>query len=187
MIAELKGVVNRREVGYVVLDVGGVGYKVYVPLSVSVKSRDSLLLFTHLVVREDALDLYGFGDLETLRFFELLLRVSGVGPKSALAILSQASIPTLKQAIANGDLSYLTKVSGIGKKTAERIIIELRDRVSSEGEGDLAGVGDALEALVALGYSRRESQETLRKTNHTGLGVEEIVRKALADLSKDRK
>ncbi|HEY4504361.1 MAG TPA: Holliday junction branch migration protein RuvA [Candidatus Paceibacterota bacterium] len=187
MIAELKGVVSRNEISYVVLDVHGVGYKIYIPISVTVKPGEKLSLFTHMIVREDALDLYGFGDLETLNFFELLLRVSGVGPKSALVILSQTTISTLKQAIANGDLSYLTKVSGIGRKTAEKIIIELRDRVEASGDESLAGAEDALEALVALGYGRREAQETLRKTDVKNLSVEEIVRKALAQLSRHGK
>ena len=183
MIAQLAGTVVHTEIGSIVVDVHGVGYKVFVPLSVATNVGEEILIYTHMVVREDVLDLYGFSDLESLRFFELLLRVSGVGPKSALAILSQASIPTLKQAISNGDLSYLTKVSGIGRKTAEKIIIELRDKVSGGTTGDLAGVGDALEALVALGYGRREAQEVLRKSDHSKLSIEEIVRKALTDLS----
>lgn len=187
MIAQLKGTVTHSELGSIILDVSGVGYKIRTKTVEHYSEGSSLRVWTHLAVREDAMELYGFSEHEDLKFFELLIKVSGVGPKTALGILSLATIPTLRQAIAGGDLSYLTKVSGIGRKTAEKIIIELRDKVGDESGQSLEGVGDALEALIALGYGRREAQETLRKSDHSNLSVEDIVRKALADLSKHGK
>lgn len=174
MIAQITGLVSQSEIGYLVLDVHGVGYKVYVPISVTGKVGEEMCLHTHMAVRENAIDLYGFADLETLRFFELLLRVSGIGPKSALNIISISPIENLKQAIGEGDYSYLTKVSGIGRKTAEKIVLELRDKISfinSSGSstGSAGNVGilraesDALEALISLGYNRKESQDALRE------------------------
>jgi Holliday junction DNA helicase RuvA len=109
------------------------------------------------------LDLYGFLDLEELDFFEMLINVSGIGPKGALGILGIASIETLKRAIGTGDISYLTKISGIGKKTAEKIVIELRDKMKETGTGiSLQGELDALEALKSLGYSQSEAREALK-------------------------
>ncbi len=115
-------------------------------------------------MREESLDLYGFPDLENLEFFEMLLGVPSVGPKSALAILSLTSIETLRKAISTGDTTYLTKVSGIGRKTAEKIIVELRDKIGEDKTGmSLAGELDALEALKSLGYSQGEAREALKK------------------------
>ena len=165
MIAQITGIVTLSEIGYVVLDVHGLGYKVYVPLSITGKIGEEMRLYTHLSVRENALDLYGFMDLESLRFFELLLRVSGIGPKSALNIISVSPIENIKQAISEGDSSYLTKVSGIGRKTAEKIIIELKDNIlpGAKPTGKLRAETDALEALISLGYSRKEAQDALRE------------------------
>ena len=113
-------------------------------------------------MREDVLDLYGFLDHRELEFFEMLISVSGIGPKGALSILGITSIETLRKAISTGDTSYLTKVSGIGKKTAEKIIIELRDKIGEEkGGSSLQGELDALEALKSLGYSQNEAREAL--------------------------
>jgi Holliday junction DNA helicase RuvA len=117
-------------------------------------------------VREDALDLYGFLDREELEFFEMLINVSGIGPKGALSILGITSIETLRKAISIGDTSYLTKISGIGRKTAEKIVIELRDKIGTELEGSSLQVElDALEALKSLGYSAIEAREALKKVN----------------------
>jgi Holliday junction DNA helicase RuvA len=108
--------------------------------------------------------LYGFLDRQELEFFEMLINVSGIGPKGALSILSVASIETLKKAIGTGDTIYLTKISGIGKKTAEKIVIELRDKIEVDKTGtSLQGELDALEALKSLGYSQNEAREALKK------------------------
>ena len=115
-------------------------------------------------MREDVLDLYGFLDYSELEFFEMLLNVSGIGPRSALAILGIATIETLRKAISTGDTSYLTKISGIGRKTAGKIVIELRDRVGEEiKDGSLQIELDALEALKSLGYSQNEARKALKK------------------------
>lgn len=152
---------------FLIIETGGVGYKMNVlpeVLSGMKKVGDGISLWTHTHVREDVLDLYGFTDRQELEFFEMLLNVSGIGPKSALAILGIASIETLRKAIKTSDTAYLTKVSGIGRKTAEKIIIELRDRIGEEKTGtSLQGELDALEALKSLGYSQNEAREALKK------------------------
>ncbi|HWA31967.1 MAG TPA: Holliday junction branch migration protein RuvA, partial [Candidatus Paceibacterota bacterium] len=119
---------------------------------------------THTHLREDAIELYGFMDHDELEFFEMLIGVSGIGPKGALSILGVATIEVLAKAISTGDISYLTKISGIGKKTAEKIVIELRDKLGEEAaDGTLQGELDALEALRSLGYSQGEAREALKK------------------------
>jgi len=184
MIGRLEGDVSAVRGGFIILTAGGVGYKVAV-------TRDTLLamkegvrtaLWTYLAVREDVLDLYGFRTEEEKRFFELLLTVSGIGPKSALAILDIASVETLQSAIAGGNASYLTKVSGIGKKTAEKIVLELRDKVGAGDETSsrsLSGDEEALEAMRALGYTHTEAREILRKVPKEIESGSERLREAL--------
>jgi len=134
-------------------------------------------------VREDILDLYGFLNREELEFFEMLINVSGIGPKGALAILGVASIDTLKKAISTGDIPYLTKISGIGKKTAEKMIIELRDKMGVNKTGtSLQEELDALEALKSLGYSQNEAREVLKKVSPE-MNTNEKIREALKILS----
>lgn len=168
MIGYLSGEVRALRAGFCILLTGGVGYKVAASKHVlaSLSAGSQAAFWTHLAVREDVLDLYGFSSEEELHFFELLLTVSGIGPKSALAILDIASIETLRAAIAQGRAEYMTKVSGIGRKTAEKIVVELRDKVgvgTAGAEGALKGDEDALEALAALGYSTAEARDALRK------------------------
>jgi Holliday junction DNA helicase RuvA len=167
MIGSLRGQITHKTEKFLIVETGGVGYKVSVSPDVLAKNQKlggEIYLFIHTHVREDALDLYGFLNLEDLDFFEMLLGVSGIGPRSALAILGIASIDTLRRAISTGDTSYLTKISGIGRKTAEKIVIELRDKVGSEKEGaSLQEELDALEALKSLGYSQNEAREALKK------------------------
>jgi len=152
-----------------ILEAAGVGYRVSVSPDTLSKAKPDVetFLFIHTHVREDALDLYGFLDHAELEFFEMLISVSGIGPKGALSILSIATIDTLKRAITTGDTSYLTKISGIGKKTAEKIVLELRDKikggVDGQSEETLKGELDALEALKSLGYSQGEAREALKK------------------------
>src|SRR5689334_3135332 len=132
MIGHLTGTVFEKELGAVILDVGGVGYRVHVSnatfAALPAETGSSVSLYTYMAVRETSMELYGFADKEELALFELLINVSGIGPKSGLAILSLANAATLTTAIAKNDVSYLTKVSGIGKKTAEKIILELKDK-----------------------------------------------------------
>ncbi|MFA6177726.1 MAG: Holliday junction branch migration protein RuvA [Candidatus Paceibacterota bacterium] len=169
MIGSIKGKIILKTEKFLIVETGGVGYKISVSpdiLSKTKKINEEISLWTHTQVREDALDLYGFLERPELEFFELLLNVSGIGPRSALAILGIASIETLRKAIGTGDTSYLTKISGIGKKTAERIVIELRDKMGTELEGSsLREELDALEALKSLGYSQNEAREALKKVS----------------------
>lgn len=167
MIGSIKGKIILKTEKFLILETGGVGYKINVSpevLSKTKKLGDEITLWTHTHVREDALGLYGFLERSELEFFEMLINVSSIGPRSALAILGIASIETLRKAIGTSDTSYLTKISGIGKKTAERIVIELRDKMGTElGEKSLQGELDALEALKSLGYSQNEAREVLKK------------------------
>jgi len=169
MIAYLKGKVIAKTNTYIILETGGVGYQVFAGENflAEIKAGGEQEIYLHHRVREDLSDLYGFKNLEDLSLFELLLSVSGVGPKSALAVLSLASTDDIKEAIIRGDASLLTKVSGIGKKTAERLVLELKNKVTriSGGTtlvgGGLSGAGDELDALMSLGYSMNEAREAL--------------------------
>ena len=167
MIGSIKGKITLKKDKFVIVETGGIGYKINISPGDSVlgkKIGEETSFWTHLHVREDALDLYGFSNYIELEFFQMLLNVSGIGPRSALTILGIASIQTLKQAIGTGDISYLTKISGIGRKTAEKIVIELRDKMSEEKSGGvLQHELDALEALKSLGYSQHEAREALKK------------------------
>lgn len=184
MIGHITGTTLAKREGYAIISAGGVGYKVAVGRATlaGMTSGESASLWTHTVVREDALDLYGFDHEDELRLFEMLLTVSGIGPRSALAILDIASTETLRSAIAGGNAGYLTSVSGIGKKTAEKIVLELRDKVglaASEESAALRGDIEALEALRALGYTHSEARDALRKVPNTIEGGSERLREAL--------
>jgi len=185
MISRIEGKIALRTDKYLVIDVSGVGYKISVSPDTlaKLKNKEEVSFWTHLHVREDALDLYGFLDRSELEFFEMLIDISGIGPKSALGIIGVAPIESLKRAIASGDTSYLTKVSGVGKKTAEKIVLELRDKLSALGHkadmGEFKGELDALEALKSLGYSQAEAREALKKVSPTILDASSRVREAL--------
>lgn len=184
MIGFLEGEIKAIRPGFAIISAGGVGYKVAATKQAltGLKAGGKASLWTHLAVRENALDLYGFADEEELHFFNLLLSVSGIGPKSALAILDIATTETLRSAIAGGNANYLTNVSGIGKKTAEKIIVELRDKVGL-GEGGAGGImkGDeeALEAMRSLGYTPQEARDALRMVPQEITGSNERLREAL--------
>ncbi len=192
MIAQLKGVVAEIIGNSVILFVSGVGYKIYTTAEVIKKIRKlkdkEIILKTHLAVRETSLDIYGFLDSEELRFFEMLISISGIGPKSAIAILNVADTETLKRAISSGESSYLIKVSGIGKKNAEKIIIELRDKLgTTENLKDteaLTGEIDTLEALQTLGYSQKEAREAMKKIEKNISGSKNLLKEALKILGK---
>ncbi len=185
MIAQLTGNIVFTGNRYVVLEVGGVGYKVYMPLDtlrLVGKKKNDVKLWTHLAVREDAMDLYGFIEKTELEFFELLIGISGIGPRSALGIMSIAPVENIKKAVSSGDSSYLTKVSGIGRKTAEKIILELRDKLGAwtdAGSPELKEESDAVEALQSLGYSQGEARDALKKVPHDISGTGKRVREAL--------
>ena len=192
MIGHLKGSVSVVRAGYAIISASSVGYKVFATRETLLSLRQDVetSLWTHLAVRENALDLYGFSSEEELRLFELLLTVSGIGPRSALAILDVALVETLRSAISQGNASYLTKVSGIGKKTAEKIVLELRDKVgaSTEGAGvSLHGDEEALEAMRALGYSQVEARDALRKVPPEVERSNERLREALRILGSNKR
>ncbi|MEK7162362.1 MAG: Holliday junction branch migration protein RuvA, partial [Patescibacteria group bacterium] len=159
------------------------GYKVFVNAETLKRAGklERAKIWTHLYQREDTIELYGFLTEGELEFFETLIGVPGVGPKTALGILNVATIDTLKRAIASGELSYLTKVSGIGRKTAEKIMVELREKfgkVVSQGP-ELKEEQDALEALESLGYSAREAREAMRQVPESIQGTSKRVKEAL--------
>jgi Holliday junction DNA helicase RuvA len=191
MIARIEGTIVHTSEKFIIVDVSGVGYKLFLTTD-SVATcglGDHMAFWTYTAVRENSLDLYGFKDMEEMSFFELLLDVSGIGPKSALSILTVAPIDILKRAIATGDMSYLNKVSGIGKKTAEKIIIELRDKLKAHKSSDNSQVslrdeGDVIEALKALGYSQNEARDTLRQIPETITGSSAKIKEALKILGK---
>lgn len=185
MISRLTGTIVHIDPKYLVLEVGGVGYKVFTSWEPT-SSDKPLTLWTYLAVRDDALDLYGFRTPQELAFFELLIGVSGIGPKTAMGILSVTTIRTLEMAIRSGETSHLTKVSGIGKKNAEKIVRELEEKIDSidldsDGNGgsnatpehraashaahaaSLRGESDVIEALKSLGYRESESRDVLKK------------------------
>lgn len=187
MIGYIEGeVIHKEERSAIVLS-GGVGYLVSVtPATIAGQSLgENIKLWTHLSVREDALDLYGFLRRNELELFRLLIGISGIGPKSALNVLSLADVATLARAVQSGDGSYLTKVSGVGKKLAEKIVLELRDKMGALA-GDNADIPDketeALDALEALGYSPRDTRELVRRLAKDHATTEDIIRKALQTL-----
>jgi Holliday junction DNA helicase RuvA len=184
----MKGTVVDIDLRSCVLDVSGVGYKVFTTDEIlrSIKIGSTATLWTHLSVRETALDLYGFAEQDSLSLFELLITISGIGPKTALGIMNISSPQTLRRAVSSGDLAYLTKVSGIGRKLAEKIILELREKLSAYGEEehqDLKGETDALEALKSLGYSERDARESLKKIAGEDVSAGDKVKKALKILA----
>lgn len=191
MISRLTGSVAHMDSKYIVLDVGGVGYKVFVIAEAFAKISigKNLTLWTYMAVRENAIDLYGFISLAELNFFELLITISGIGPKTAMGILNVATIQTIEMAIHSGEASHLTKISGIGKKVAEKIVLELKDKISTvahspEQAQTMKNNSDALEALKSLGYSQNEAREALKKLPKTITGTNAKIKEALKILGK---
>ena len=199
MIGQLRGVLIDKRPSQVLLDVAGVGYQVHIPLSTfyslgELKDEVSLLIHTH--VRDDALLLYGFLTAREKHFFELLISASGVGPSLALKILSGMSVDDLIPAIRAGDLLQLTRIPGVGKKTAERIVVELRDKLAqmeaAEPERPAAKGGlaaDVVSALLNLGYDRRAAEKATEDAQSRSLGsggtsFEALLRASLQNLSR---
>ena len=192
MISYLEGKIIHTGDRFVVLQTGGVGYKVFAPSEslqiLKKKTGETAGVWTYLAVRENALDLYGFIQKEELDFFELLITVSGIGPKTALGILSVTTIKNLRQAIGTGETAHLTKISGIGKKIADKIVLELRDKIdfleSEKDTGDMRDESDALEGLKSLGYAEREAREALKKLPKEISRPSERIKQALKLLGK---
>lgn len=167
MIRQISGMVADIGISFVVVDVGGVGYLVYTNSPSSHLLNTPTRFFTHLAVRENSLDLYGFPDRDTLEIFELLIDLPKIGPKSALQILTQADISLLKEAVFNDDPVYLSKLSGIGKKSAEKIVSGLKDKFESRGYEEVSTrssgrvpthTSDTIDALIALGYPAMDAR-----------------------------
>jgi len=190
MIGSVNGVVKGAIRDTLIVDVAGVGYRVAVPVATltNAKEGDPLFLWTHLAVRENAEDLYGFETREELSWFEMLLSVSGIGPKSALSILNSVDPKSLQEAIARNDPGGLSKTFGIGKKTAEKIVLELRGKTAAgEGaRGESGSDGDVVEALVGLGYSLREARDAVQALSKEHVTPESRLREAIRLASRTR-
>jgi Holliday junction DNA helicase RuvA len=190
MIGRLTGTVAEKSPPQVLIDVRGVGYEVDVPMSsfyALPALGEQVTLLTHFVVREDAQQLYGFATHDERAAFRQLIRISGVGPRTALAILSGLSVPELTQAVTQQQAGRLVKVPGIGKKTAERLLLELRGKLGADlGAGSAvvdAAQADIVQALIALGYSERDAATAL-KSLPPGIAVADGIRQALKSLSR---
>ncbi len=186
MIARITGTTIAITDKYLIIETGGIGYRVFATAETLVKRKagDQASLWTAHIVREDAQELYGFETQTDQELFELLLGVSGIGPKSALAVMNVATAGTIARAVNTNDVSYLTKISGIGKKTAEKIILELRDKLSVILADDVASDShDALDALVALGYGEAKAREAVRGLD-PNLSTQEKIRESLRILGQ---
>jgi len=194
MIGRLEGAcAGTTPEGSAIIDVGGVGYAVHVTAPTLARLIDGKAgrasLFIHTAVREDAIDLYGFETGEELMFFKQLTSVSGIGPKSALGILNLNEVSHLKRTIMQGDATALMRVHGIGKKSAERIVVELRDKVAG-GRGAMGGAQgvdvEVVDALLALGYRAEEARAALKEIGQDDAGVSERVAAVLKYLGSER-
>lgn len=198
MIASLRGTLIYLDTNYVVVECGGVGIKCFVTKSAHMKLTkigEEVFLYTHMVVREDAMDLYGFSDLEELNTFKLITSVNGVGAKIGIAILSELSANRVLLSIASGDAKALTAASGVGIKLAQRIVLELKDKVGAVNIGntdDITAVSavsassqasEAIEALVSLGYSKSEASLAVGKLDQS-LSSAELIKQALKGLAR---
>jgi len=192
MIGRISGILLDKTPPLVLIDCNGVGYECEVPMSTFYllpQVGEKVTLLTHFIVREDAQLLFGFGTTQERLMFRQLLKVNGIGAKSALAILSGLSIDELIQAVSLQEASLLTRVPGIGKKTAERLLLELKDKFSLDSSLGIKGSGvtsisqDVLNALIALGYNERESLNAVKSLD-TNLSVNDGIKQALKYLSK---
>lgn len=188
MISTLKGILTKRSPEEVVVDVGGVGYEVKVPLSTLTELPDegkSVFLYIHTSVREDAIELYGFRGEAERDLFRRLLTVTGVGPRLALNILSGTTVADLEYAIEKEELSLLTRLPGVGKKTAQRILFELREKLPRRTTEEDQVCVDAVSALVNLGYKKTHAQEAVKKAYTRGhRDIETILKEALKYLNR---
>ena len=196
MIGQISGMLVYKHPPQLMVDVGGVAYELEAPMTAFYELPEvgeRVSLFTHLVIRDDAHLLFGFADLQQRDVFRVLLKISGVGPRVALALLSGLTVDDLAACVAAGDIAQLTRVPGIGRKTAERLVIELRDRLEN-----VSGVGpdssrstltpqqDAVSALMALGYRETEASRAVRAVEVDGVPtVETLIREALKGLSRE--
>lgn len=186
MIAKITGRIIAANDKYLVVEIAGIGYRVSCTAETLVKKKigDETSLWTAHITREDSEELYGFETIADLDLFEMLTTVSGIGPKSGLGIMNVATGGTIARAISTNDTSYLTKISGIGKKTAEKIILELRDKLPAiYSDGADHGNHDVLDALIALGYSESNAREVVRNLDPQ-LDTQAKIREGLKLLNK---
>lgn len=199
MIGRLRGVIIEKLPPEIVIDINGIGYEVSMPITCFYALPDcgqEAVIFTHLVVRDDAHLLYGFSGKRERRLFRELIKVNGVGPKLALAILSGMSASQFIEATQQGEIESLVKLPGVGKKTAERLVVEMKDRLSDLGEVDGNDVNlptlmsdshylensiasEAISALVALGYKPHEAKRIIKKVNRDGVDSQTLIKEAL--------
>lgn len=200
MIGRLTGQLIQKQPPELLIDVNGVGYEVSAPMSTFYtlpEIGEKIVLHTHMVVREDAQLLYGFANESDRTLFRVLIKINGVGPKLALTILSGISTEDFVRCIHDNDAAALVRLPGIGKKTAERLIVELRDKLGSEEQNDSSSgaatlmssavnspISDAVSALIALGYKPNDASRIIRSIETEGLNTEDIIRLALQGLSK---
>lgn len=191
MIGFLKGSVEHLDRPFVLLDVNGAGYKVLVsePTFSKLSKQDKVKLFTYTHVRDDALELFGFLEIEDLKLFESLITVSGIGPKTALNIFSFGERKDIIEAIVKGDSTFFTSVPRLGTKNAQKIIIELKNRMGGDTDLDLSGKdllenAQALEALKNFGFSQKEAQKAVREIKTQNISLDEKIKLALKQLGK---
>lgn len=200
MLYNLKGTLTVSDVNFIVVECGGVGFKCFTTLNTVKqigKTGDTVNVYTYLAVREDAMDLYGFSSLAELDAFKLLITVSSIGPKAAVSILSQLSPDKLAVCIASGDAKAITRAQGVGKKTAERVVLELKDKMGAIAVGDVSDAvssaasvsansdsAEAVEALVALGYAQSDAAVVVGAMDKS-LSVDEMIRLGLKQLAKN--
>lgn len=191
MIGFLRGRILQRQPPHLLIDVQGVGYEVEAPMSTFYGLPEvgaEVMLHTHLVVREDAHVLFGFGTETERRLFRALIRVNGVGPRLALTILSGVSVDNFVRCVRNNDSAALTRLPGIGKKTAERLVVEMRDRLdqagSEAGAVPMNARDEAMSALVSLGYKPPEASRMLQAIKDTDISSAELIRRALQNAAR---
>ncbi len=184
MIRELRGRVRSVDLAGAVVDVAGWGVYVYLPYPEQVSVDTEILLLTHLSLKQDGVDLYGFLSEEDRSFFEMLLSVPNVGPKTALATMRKGPIPALQSAIAARDLDYLTRVAGLGKKAAEKLMVELSEKLSHITSAHDESDADVFDTLVALGYTEREARVAVGAVPSAVIGKDARLKAALSTASK---
>jgi Holliday junction DNA helicase RuvA len=194
----IRGFVASRQPEYVVIDVGGVGFRIYTSMTSvgACEEGETATFFTYLSVKEDDITLFGFTSPQELDTFKMLLDVSGVGPKLAVSVLSQMTVTDFSMAVASGNHKTISKIKGIGPKTAQRIVLELKDKISSSasaepdnGTGDISTSGlfgtdpvydEAVEALMVLGYNQQKARAQVGSVYRAGMTLEKVVKDALA-------
>ncbi len=194
MINGLRGKIIDRKESEITLNVNNVFYKIFVNPSFldkvsNIDSKEDVDVMTYLSVRENALDLYGFIDKKDKELFTLLLTISGVGPKSAMNIMNSVTLEMIEEGIRNNDAIYLSKISGVGKKTAEKILLGLKDKIETistyeaTSHKSSSNISEAIEALVSLGYSERDARDSIKNIDSKEKDTQDIIKEALKKLS----